>query len=300
MNPEHRRQWIRMVLGWNKTELSSTHKNVLIALETYADYRTGGNAHPGVERLAADCGIGERAVRYALDRAQGHDEECPDDCQAHLGLIERTHKANSRAGRAAVYRLTVPTESGATTGTTVPPNGTTTGTTMPVDNATTGTPMPVNEATTGTAAHHDRHGHDITTGMAVPPTLQAPSILKHQLLVSESGTSPAHAPAAHTNSAPSRFCDQHPMGTRKRCPDCGNARTSFEAWQAASAVHDVAIANAQDRDRRTRRQLIDACHAAGGLCDDFGRVAENPDADSWDIRLVDCTHPLIRRVENVS
>lgn len=283
MSPELRRIWVRLVLRC--PELTAAHKTVLWALETYADYRDGRNARPGEANLTKDTGLKPRAIRYAIQRAQGHNDKCAPDCDFHLGLIEQTHPANSRAGRAAVYRLTIPAEIGGTTGTP-----------MPVNNSTTGTTMPVNEPTTGTPTHHDRHAHDTTTGTSVPPTFQAPSLLKHPLLESDWGTSPERAAAAHTNSPPSRFCDDHPQGTRKRCPDCGNARTAFEAWQAASTVNDVAIAQAQDSDRRTRRQLIEACPD----CDDFGRIPENPDADSWDTRLAPCDHPKIRRVDNAS
>lgn len=267
MNPENRRLWIRMVLGWPRKELSMAQKAVLIALETYADYRTGANAHPGIERLAVDCDLGVRAVRYALEKAQGHDADCPPDCNAHLGLIERTRVANSRVGMAAVYRLTMPGESASTTGTPMPPNG----------------------ATTGTAMHHDRHAHDTTTGTTVPPTLQAPS--KYPAVESDWGTSPGRPLAdTHTDRPPSKFCDAHPRGTRNRCPDCGNARTAYEAWREDQAAQDVAIASAEDRERRTRRQLIEACHAAGGPCDDFGRLDD----------LSPCDHPNVPRIEHAS
>lgn len=282
MNPESRRQWIRTVLGC--PDLTAAQKTVLIDLETYADYRTGGNAHPGVERLAEDCGLGERAVRYALERAQVHDDDCAEGCDAHLGLIERTHAANSRAGRAAVYRLVA---QGVTA-------SVTTGTTVPVNNSTTGTAVPPNGATTGTAVHHDRHGHDSTTGTTVPPTLQAPSNLQHQPVVGVGGTSPASDPATHTDRVPSRFCDLHPQGTRQPCGQCANARTAFNAWQADRVAVDVAIAAAEDRDRKDRRRRIAAC----GDCDLQGRV------DVWDDRgnhaLAPCEHPNVPRIEHAS
>lgn len=276
MNPENRRLWIRMVLRC--PDLTATQKTVLIALETYADYRTGANAHPGIKLLAADCDLGERIVRYALERAQGHDDDCAPDCDAHLGLIERTRKANSRVGKAAVYRLTMPGESAATTGTHVP-----------VNNSTTGTDVPLNGDTSGTLTHQDRHADDSTTGTSVPPTLQAPS--NYQLGVSDWGTSPGELLAdTHTDRPPSRFCDLHPRGYRGSCGACGNARTAFNAWQADRIAQDVAIAAAEDRERKTRRQLIEACHAAGGPCDDFGRLDD----------LTPCTHPGVPRIEHAS
>lgn len=271
MNPESRRLWIRTVLGC--PDLTAAQKTVLIALETYADYRTGGNAHPGVERLAEDCGLGERAVRYALDRAQRHTAKCAEDCDAHLGLIERTHEANSRAGRAAVYRLVA---QGVTTA------------------ATTGTTVPVNNSTTGTAVHHDRHAHDTTTGTSVPPTLQAPSNLQHQPLVGDGGTSPAGDPATHTDRVPSRFCDLHPQGTRQPCGQCANARTAFNAWQADRATADVALAVAEDRERKDRRRRIADCHD----CDDLGRIEVYDDRGNHGV--AQCEHPHVPRIEHAS
>lgn len=280
MSAEQRRLWVRMVLGC--PDLTAAQKTVLVALETYADYRTGTNAHPGEERLAVDCDLKPRAVRYALERAQGHNERCAPDCTTHLGLIERTHEANSRAGRAAVYRLTMPDELPITTGTAVP-----------VNNASTGTQMPVIDLTTGTAMHDDRHGHDTFTGTAVPPTLQAPPILKHQPSVSESGTSPTSDPATHTDRAPSRFCDLHPQGTRKPCGGCANARTAFNAWQADRAASDVAIAAAEDRERRDRRRRIAACNE----CDLHGRIEVERGGER---ALAQCEHPNVPRIENAS
>lgn len=276
MNPENRRHWTRLVLSC--PDLTPSHKNVLLALETYADYRTGGNAHPGIERLAADCDLGERAVRYALERARTHEPDCPPDCSAHLGLIHRTRAANSRVGRAAVYQLTLPAEAS------------TTGTPMPVNNPSTGTPMPVNESTTGTLIHHDRHAHDTTTGTHVPPTLQVPS--KDLTVESDWGTSPEQPLIADTHSdrPPSEFCDLHPHGYRGSCGACGNARTFKREWLAQRAARDVAIAQAEDQARKARRKLIEACQRAGGQCDDFGRL---PD-------LSPCTHPNVPRIENAS
>ncbi|TQK29401.1 hypothetical protein [Arthrobacter sp. SLBN-53] len=273
MNPEQRRRWVRLVLRYDRSVLTGAQKTVLIALELYADYRDGTNAYPGEENLAADTGLTARAVRDAMKR--GRD----------LGLIVRTALENPKAGRAAVYRLAMP----ATTGTTVPVDNSTTGTTVPVNEPTTGTTVPVDNSTTGTATRHHRNSHVATTGTAVPPTLPAPS--NHQLLVSESGTSPAELLAdTHTDRAPSRFCDLHPQGTRQPCGQCANARTAFNAWQADRAAADVAIAAAEDRERQIRRQLINACHAAGGPCDDFGRLDD----------LTPCTHPGVPRIEHAS
>lgn len=72
-------------------------KFVALMLATYAD-RDGDNAHPGVDRLAADCEADERTIRRHLTRL------------LELGLIERTF-SGSQAGRrrlADCYRLTLP------------------------------------------------------------------------------------------------------------------------------------------------------------------------------------------------
>lgn len=122
--PERRRQWIRRVLGC--ADLSAAQRNVLLALETFADYLDGSNAHPGETNLAEICGLTTRAVRTALSRG----------CE--LGLIKKTANENPRASRAAVYRLVLSGEP-------------ITGTAVPVKEPITGTAVPVNNSITGTA-----------------------------------------------------------------------------------------------------------------------------------------------------
>lgn len=268
MSPENRHRWVRMVLCC--TELTAAQKTVLIALETFADFRTGTNAHPGEENLAAMTGLTPRAVRMALK--QGRD----------IGLIVRTSAENPKAHKAAVYRLSTPAESASTTGTAVP-----------VDNSTTGTTIPMEAATTGTAMQHHRNGHVTSTGTAVPPTPHASP--NYQVGVSDWGTSPEQLLAApHTDRVPSRFCDLHPQGYRGSCGPCGNARTAFNAWQAERAAADVAIAAAEDRERKDRRRRAAAC----GDCDIHGRV-EVID-DSGNHALAPCEHPNVPRIENAS
>ncbi|MDM1889032.1 hypothetical protein PP292_24445 [Mycobacteroides abscessus] len=221
--PERRRQWIRRVLGC--TDLSAAQRNVLLALETFADYLDGSNAHPGETNLAEICGLTTRAVRTALSRG----------CE--LGLIKKTANENPRASRAAVYRLVL---SGATTGTAVPVNNSITGTAVPVYNS------------------HHRNGHDTITGTAVPPTK---SCTNNSRVLRNSGTSPAPRITEDTHpEPPSRFCDEHPMGTRGNCGNCANARTAFNAWQAHQAVRDVEIAQADTRRRHEQRVNCPWCH----------------------------------------
>lgn len=244
--PERRRQWIRRVLGC--TDLSAAQRNVLLALETFADYLDGSNAHPGETNLAEICGLTTRAVRTALSRG----------CE--LGLIKKTANENPRASRAAVYRLVLSGEP--ITGTAVPVKEPITGTAVPVNNSTTGTAVPVYNPITGTAVpvynSHHRNGHDTITGTAVPPTK---SCTNNSGVLRNSGTSPEPRITEDTHpEPPSRFCDEHPMGTRDNCGNCANARTAFNAWQAHQAVRDVEIAQADTRRRHEQRINCPWCH----------------------------------------
>ena len=78
--------------------LPATAKLVGLVLATYVDGETGENAHPGEERLAADCGLSVRAVRQHLGKLRD------------VGLIERTQKgrANQHARTADTYALRLP------------------------------------------------------------------------------------------------------------------------------------------------------------------------------------------------
>lgn len=91
MTPDERRAWRRRVFG--AADLTTAHKVVLLALETFADYRSGADARPGVAVLAEMCGLGISAVEKAL--RQGRE----------LGFIEQTLRANPKRGLAASYQL---------------------------------------------------------------------------------------------------------------------------------------------------------------------------------------------------
>ncbi|MGA5542720.1 hypothetical protein ACPCIR_12785 [Mycobacterium sp. NPDC051198] len=210
MGPELLRQWVRRVLGHD--DLTPTQKTVLVALQTFANYDDGTNAHPGEILLSETCGITTRAVRSAIKR--GRD----------LGLIEQTAEENPRAGRAAVYRIVL-IES-------------TTGTTVPVNNSTTGTAVPVNNPTTGTATSPSPEQPFL-------PPRQSPNFFG----LRNSGTSPAPVETTHTPQAPSRYCELHPHGTRTGCWGCKNAGRVFRAWQAEQAAIDVAIARQREQLR---------------------------------------------------
>ncbi len=95
--------WRRRVIAMPKGALSPSQKLVLLMLETFADYRDGTNAHPGIQVLAEMCGLTTNAVGPAL--RHGRD----------LNLIERTEVANRGGGKADVYRLILaPTAVGVT------------------------------------------------------------------------------------------------------------------------------------------------------------------------------------------
>lgn len=248
MAPERLRRWTRRVLG--HTDLTAAQKNVVIALSTFADYLDGSDAYPGEINLAEICGLTTRAVRAAL--ASGR----------KAGLIEQTAVENPRAGRAAVYRL-VFNES--TTGTAVPVNGVTTGTAVPVNNSITGTAVPVNNSTTGTAVPVNNS----ITGTATSPSPEQPFLPPSHspklLGLRNLGTSPApYVPDTHT-PRPSRFCEDHPQGTKQSCPACGDAREAFKAWQSEQAAIDVAIADAHRREREQLRLNCPWCHGTNNV-----------------------------------
>ncbi|WP_208855936.1 hypothetical protein [Mycolicibacterium mucogenicum] len=254
-----------------QSELTAAQKTVLFALQTYADYGDGTNAHPGEILLAELCGMTTRAVRNALDRGKA------------LGIIEQTRAANPKAHKAAVYRLVAPPVMAAvkdgSTGTTVPVNNSTTGTAVPVETRSTGTHVPVNNPTTGTAVQF------LPERGFLPPE----PFTNNLGVLRNSGTSPEPVPDAHTIDPPSRFCDKHPMGFRGKCGDCANARTTFEAWTASEAERDVAIELAEgDRERRRRKAIADCLD-----CDRNGLIEVDENTQAW------CTHqglPPLRAV----
>lgn len=257
LGPERRRAWNRAVRACQA--LTAAHKVVVLALADYADYADGTNAHPGQARLAEECALSGRAVCAALAAAQA------------AGLIEQTAPANVRTGRAAVYRLILPAS---ITGTQLPVMDPMTGTYVPVDESMTGTYVPVDNPITGTL-----------TTPSPERTFAPPS--KHQQntgVSPQSGTSP-EPPPTDTHPRPrSRFCADHPRGYAGKCGNCANARTAFEAWQAADDTAAAERAAVDDLERRRRRRLIDRCPD----CDDHGRVEiQTPTGDA----LVPCTHP---------
>ena len=266
MTPEQRRQWRAEI--FTNDALTAAQKLVLLALETFADYRDGTNARPGEATLAAMCGLSPRAVRSALRQGK------------QLRLIERTGSANSRRGLADVYRLA------------------TTGTTVPVISATTGTTVPVNNS-------HDRNGStprperiDTTTGTAVPTTFPGPSQdLGKELR--KPGTSPDDLPQNDIDTpaplAQSANSNTHAKGPRCAkhahivenadvpfCPGCRDVRLAEEA-DTRTADEKRAAARAARAAERQRQ--IKACPDCGA----DGRVAAVDAAGNEAVR--ECPHP---------
>jgi hypothetical protein len=91
VNREQRREWRRYVFGCS--DLTTGQRLVLLALETFADFPEGTNAHPGNDLLSQMCGFGTTEVENALRQGR------------KLMLIEKTARQNPKRGFAAVYRL---------------------------------------------------------------------------------------------------------------------------------------------------------------------------------------------------
>lgn len=252
---ENRRLWKRLVLRMPSADLSASHKTVLLALEDYADYRDGTGAHPGEQNLSVAAGVDVRTVRRALAAGKT------------LGLIEQTAAANPKAGKAAEYRLTLPAAAAGSTGHQGPVNSPTTGHASPVNNPTAGHQRPIE---TG----HHRAGMSFQQDT---PVLPPKPYTNPQGVLRNSGTSPAPRIAEAHTPRPSRFCDDHPQGTRRICPDCANARTAFEAWQADQAVIDVAIAQADAQHRHQLRENCPWCHGTGNrdITDDLAEKCDH-------------------------
>lgn len=235
---EDRRKWTRLVLRMPSTELSASCKTVLLALEGYADYRDGTGAHPGEENLSKAADVNVRTVRRALATGRA------------LGLIEQTSAANSKAGKAAEYSLTLPGIADVTTGHPSPIENSTTGHHSPVDNSTTGHPSPVETV-------HDRTNASLRPDTGVLP----PKPYTNNLgVLPNSGTSPAPRIAGDTHpDRLSRFCAEHPQGTPDDCGKCANARTAFNAWQDHQAQRDAEIAQADAIRRHEQRAKCPWC-----------------------------------------
>lgn len=94
--PRHvgRFEWERSI---RRLRLGHSTKGVALMLATYSD-KSGTNAHPGVERLAADLEVDERTVRRHLTRL------------VDLKLLTKTFEGSSAGRRrlADCYALMLP------------------------------------------------------------------------------------------------------------------------------------------------------------------------------------------------
>lgn len=253
---EDRRKWTRLVLRMPSTELSASCKTVLLALEGYADYRDGTGAHPGEENLSKAADVNVRTVRRALATARA------------LGLIEQTSAANSKAGKAAEYSLTLPGIAG----------------------VTTGHPSPVETV-------HDRTNASLRPDTGVLP----PKPYTNNLgVLRNSGTSPAPRIAGDTHPDRfSRFCAEHPQGTPDDCGKCANARTAFNAWQAHQAERDVQIAQSDAQRRREQRANCPWCGGTNWIHDTEPAVKCDHQGPPGARRTLSLVPPLPGGPENV-
>lgn len=85
--------WCDLIAASN---LPPTQKWLATRLASYADYRTGRNARPGLTRLSADTGFARNTVIAALARLE------------ERGLIRCTKRGTPRDRRASVYQLVNP------------------------------------------------------------------------------------------------------------------------------------------------------------------------------------------------
>ncbi|AHJ86345.1 hypothetical protein 32HC_67 [Mycobacterium phage 32HC] len=100
------------------------------------------------------------------------------------------------------------------------------------------------------------------------------------------------SPNTHTESAPPKFCDRHPQGTRQRCGDCANARIVFQAWQTDRAEREDAAQKSAAASRAQSKALIDECPD----CDPGGWLL---DADGDPVEpAIRCDHLTTRRARN--
>lgn len=224
-------------------ELTPAQKTVLIALETFADFRNGDNAYPGVGTLAAMCRVDEKTVRRALDAAWNR-----------LGLIDRTARANPKAHKSAVWRLV-------STGQQSPVEDVSTGQQSPVD-----TPIEPDFYRASSAFLPDNFG--VSTGLQSPPTLGDLSIEGGR---AQSGTEPnSHAeprkPQPSEQSANGKQltrCARHAhIADDADVPNCWDCKRAREDHEAADA-----------RERAAIREAIDNCVD----CDQFGRLDDLTD-----------------------
>lgn len=116
----------------------------------------------------------------------------------------------------------------------------------------------------------------------------------HPLVVTRESVYPvgSGSPATHTESAPPKFCDAHPQGTRQRCGDCANARIVFQAWESDRVEREASAQKSAAASRAQSKALIDECPE----CDPGGWLL-GPDGDPVE-PAIRCDHLTTRRARN--
>jgi hypothetical protein len=89
--------YFRNLKGPNAQKMKATSYHVLMMLYDYSR-GDGTNAHPGVERLARDCGVDQRSVNRALTELKKN-------------KIIGVQQEGGGSGHATVYRLLIPDQS---------------------------------------------------------------------------------------------------------------------------------------------------------------------------------------------
>ncbi|WP_457226650.1 helix-turn-helix domain-containing protein [Mycobacteroides abscessus] len=240
MTPEQRRDWRDYVLG--AAALTLAQRVVLLSLETFADYRDGTNARPGIEGLMRKCGLTERAVETALKRGR------------ELGLIERT--ANGFKRHAAVYRL-------------VPIAGTPhSGAGQRADSPHSGAGQSSNNPHGGAGKEtNSPHGGASLTRTAVPPTTPGP----HKRRGLRNGGTELDDPDAYAIT-PANRQPQSANGNTPETRCAKHAHIAPDAWVGENCrdceARRKAVRASEAEHKRAAVQVIRDCPD----CDDLGRI----------------------------
>ncbi len=267
MNAEQRRQWRRHVFGC--PELTAAQRLVLLALEGFADYPAGTNAHPGIGQLAGICRMEQRAVKRALTRAR------------ELKLIEQTARANPKRGYAAVHRIV----------------------SQHISRCTASHLESDFKVTPGT---FQGDSEDVSRWPAVPPTnpltpnqytereSAATADASHSPLISENEIIDGElVDSEPVDSEPPDYCKAHmPYGTADPCTFCAVARHHKDAWRRRNpnAVLNSLLRELNDNPGPNP---FGARHSDCPLCDEHGWLLG--DDGSIDDRNIRCTHPTNAR-----
>lgn len=248
INPQNvRYAWRRLVV--RDPHLTDATRRVLLELESYTN-PDGTNAHPGIERIAAELltkagTVNEKTVRRALETG------------VKRGYIECTRKGGGGRGKrenADTYRLTLPLEEPG-----------------PWDRVEEGDSGPLDAGDSEPGRHRHRSEQTAETvdtqvsGVRTETVAtNSPPALPDSEPASNSPTRPSAPPAAGGRAdesiEPPRFCHRHPNDTTERCRDCRDAREKHERWQ------DKQDEEARDRRVRETRDRAEARNDARATC----------------------------------